>query len=690
MKPAERVMSAFRPGGEVKSKMQIHGVKVLLMTTICATTIPLQAQDNRLMPQPAKLSSRQGRLAIGDGFRIALTGYQEPRLQAAAARLVQRLAKQTGIPLIEETEQDPSKATLVIHCERAGEAVESIRENESYRLEASSEQARLTAPTPVGVLRGIETFLQLVDLDRQGFGVPAVEIDDHPRFAWRGLLIDVARHWLPAPVLKRNLDAMAAVKLNVLHWHLSDDQGFRIESKKFPKLHEMGSDGHYYTQTQVREIIGYARDLGIRVVPEFDMPGHTTSWFVGYPELASAPGPYPIGRAWGIFDPAMDPTREEVYTFLDAFVGEMAALFPDEYFHIGGDEVNGKQWDRNPRIQAFLREHRMKDDADLQAYFNRRILPIVQKHGKKMIGWDEILHPDLPKDIIVESWRGQRSLADAARQGYMGILSFGYYLDHMQAASFHYKVDPMEGETAGLTEEQKSRILGGEACMWAEYVSPENVDSRIWPRAAAIAERFWSPQQVKDVESMYRRLEVVSRNLEWLGLTHRSSYSVMLERLTDGISVATLKTLADVLEPVKFYARGDARQDTSQTPLNRLVDATRPESDATRKFAALVDHLDSNRDKIRKQLVIWRDNQAELIPLMWRSALLQEAVPLAEDVSALAVAGLEALDYLEAGKRAPEAWASEKVALLDRAAQPRAELLIMIVSPVRKLIKAAQ
>jgi hexosaminidase len=670
--------------------MQIHCVKALLIITICAAAIPLRAQANRLMPQPAKLSSGQGRLAISEGFRIALTGYQEPRLQAAAERLIQRLAKQTGIPLIEQTEQDPSKATLVIHCEHAGEAVQSIREDESYRLDVSAQQARLTAPTPVGVLRGIETFLQLVELDRQGFGVPAVEIDDHPRFAWRGLLIDVARHWLPEPVLKRNLDAMAAVKLNVLHWHLSDDQGFRVESKRFPKLHEMGSDGHYYTQAQVREIIGYARDLGIRVVPEFDMPGHTTSYLVGYPELASAPGPYAIERAWGIFDPAMDPTREEVYKFLDGFIGEMAALFPDAYFHIGGDEVNGKQWDGNPRIQAFLREHGMKDDADLQAYFNRRLLPIVQKHGKKMIGWDEIFHPDLPKDIVVQSWRGPRSLADAARQGYMGILSFGYYLDHMRPASFHYSIDPLEGETAGLTEEQKSRILGGEACMWAEYVSPENVDSRIWPRAAAIAERFWSPQQVKDVESMYERLEIVSRHLEWLGLAHRSSYHMMLERLTDGTSVGTLKTLADVLEPVKFYARGEAREYTSQTPLNRLVDATRPESDAARKFADLVNHLDANRDKIRQQLVIWRDNQVALIPLMRNSALVQEAVPLAEDVSALAAAGLEALDYLEAGKRAPEAWASEKAALLDRAAQPRAELLIMIVPPVRKLIEAAR
>jgi hexosaminidase len=662
----------------------------LMLMTVCAGVISGAAQENNLLPQPAQVSPREGRLAITDSFRISLSGYQEPRLRAAAQRLARRLAGQTGTPLPDRIEKAPAPAALVIHCDHAGETVQTVKEDESYRLEVRMEQARLTAPTPVGVLRGMETFLQLVDLDARGFGVAAVDINDRPRFRWRGLLLDASRHWMPVPVIKRNLDAMAAVKLNVLHWHLSDDQGFRIESRRFRELQRLGSDGNFYTQADVREVIAYARERGIRVVPEFDMPGHTTSWFISHPELASAPGPYVIARAWGVFDPAMDPTKAELYAFLDGFIGEMAALFPDEYFHIGGDEVNGKQWDRNPRIQAFMRRRGMKGNHDLQAYFNRRILAIVRQHGKKMIGWDEILHPELPKDIVVQSWRGQKSLAEAARQGYMGILSFGYYLDHILPASFHYKVDPMEGETAGLTEEQKSRILGGEACMWAEYVTPENVDSRIWPRAAAIAERFWSPQEVKDVESMYRRLARVSRQLEGLGLTQRSSYRPMLERLTNMNDAAPLKILADVLEPVKFYARGETRPYTSFTPLNRLVDATRPESGAAREFARLLDQASANYEEIRKQLTLWRDNQAELIPVMQRSALLQEAIPLAEDLAALATAGLEALDYVEAGKPAPQAWLDRQRALLDRAAKPRAELLIMIVPSIRKLVEAAQ
>lgn len=671
--------------------MYTSKAKVLLMMAILAPTTMLKADnhDLNLMPQPAEISVGQARLAIDGTFRVALAGYQGPRLQAAAARLVERLSRQTGMPLSDQLETDPAKATLVIQCDHAGETVQSVKEDESYSLEVTPQQARLTAQTPVGALRGIETFLQLVNLDTQGFAVPALRINDRPRFPWRGLMIDAGRHWMPMNVIKRNLDGMAAVKLNVFHWHLSENQGFRVESKVFPKLQEMGSDGHYYTQQQVKEIIAYARDRGIRVIPEFDMPGHSTAWFVGYPELASAPGPYTIERHWGVFDPAMDPTREEVYNFLDKLIGEMAALFPDEYFHIGGDEVNGKQWNSNPRIQAYMREHGMKSNDDLQTYFSTRVQALVKKHGKKTIGWDEVLHPGVPKDIVVQSWRGQESLAAAARQGYMGILSNGYYIDLMYPASQHYVVDPLEGATAGLTAEEKARILGGEATMWSEYVTTETVDSRIWPRTAAIAERFWSPESVKDFDSMYRRLAVESRRLEWLGLTHRSYYSLMLERLAGEQSAHTLEFLADIVEPVKGYSRDKSRNYTSFSAYNRLVDAVHPESDAARIFAGLVNDWANNKTQIKRQLTAWRDNNAELVPLMQPNALLQEDVPLAQDVSALAAAGLQAVDYLESGKPAPQPWVVEQTALLERAAQPRAELLIMIVPSIRKLVELA-
>lgn len=637
-----------------------------------------------VMPQPAKLTLGQGKLTIDQNFRVALAGRQEARIQAAASRLIARLSRQTGVPLAAEMEPDPARATLTIRWDRPGEAIPSLRDDESYRLEITPAQARLSAPTSTGVLRGMETFLQLVEADRQAFTAPALLIEDRPRFPWRGLLIDVARHWMPLEVLERNLDGMAALKLNVLHLHLTDDQGFRIESKAFPKLHQMGSDGRYFTHEQMRRLLNYAAERGIRVLPEFEMPGHITSWFVGHPELASAPGPYQIERTWGIFNPCLDPTREETYALLDGFLGEMAQLFPDEYLHIGGDEVNGKQWSANSRIQEFVREHNLTGNAGLQAYFNRRLQAILKKHGKKMVGWDEIFHPDLPKDIVVHSWRGQKSLAQAARQGYFGILSFGYYLDLIQPASSHYQADPIDKDAATLTAEQKSRILGGEACMWAEYVSPETVDSRIWPRAAAVAERLWSPPEVKDLASMYGRLEAVSRHLDWLGLTHRSGYRLMLERLAGASAIEPLEVLAGVLEPVKGYARGRARRYTQQTPLNRLVDAARPESDAAREFAGLAD-----RTRMRAWLTVWRDNHARLAPTLERSFLLREVAPLSEDLAALGAAGLEALDYLQSGKRPSDAWLKQQRALLERAQQPRAELLIMVVPPIRKLVEEA-
>src|SRR5882724_2481753 len=395
---------------------------VLILTYALSLSCPVHAQGTaaevvapdqlNLMPVPASVQTQTGRLPITGSFNVAVKNYAADRLRAGIARLLTRLGGRTVLTLPAALATDESTAMLVVQCERAGDLVPSLNENEGYSLEVTDKQARLVAPTVVGALRGLETFLQLLQGDRDGYYLPGIKIQDRPRFPWRGLLIDVGRHYEPLEVLKRNLDAMAAVKLNVFHWHLTEDQGFRVESKKFPKLHTLGSDGLFYTQDQVREIIAYARDRGIRVMPEFDIPGHSTSWLVGYPELGSAPGPFKIERGAGIFEPALDPTRDQTYKFLDTFLGEMAGLFPDEYMHIGGDENEGKQWDRNPQIQAFMKEKGIKDNHALQAYFNQRVLKILQKHHKKMIGWEEILHPDLPKDAVIHSWRGSASLAD--------------------------------------------------------------------------------------------------------------------------------------------------------------------------------------------------------------------------------------------------------------------------------------
>jgi hexosaminidase len=646
------------------------------------------AHAMNLMPLPAHSTPGQGSLAINQSFRMVIAGYTEPRLVSAVDRARRILSRQTGSPAIPASLQDENGAALVIQCEHASEPVQKLAEDESYQLIVDLSGARLSAPNPLGVLRGLETFLQLVEAGPAGFSAPAIAIQDQPRFPWRGLMMDVSRHWMPVEVIERNLEAMAAVKLNVLHWHLTDDQGFRIESKLFPKLQGMGSDGQFYTQDEVREIVAFARDRGIRVVPEFDIPGHSTSWLAGYPEFAAAAGPFRIERRFGVFDPTLDPSKEAVYEFLDKFIGEMAALFPDEFFHIGGDEVTGKEWRQNPSVQAFMREHGLQSNAELQAYFNKRVQAIVAGHGKRMEGWDEILNPALPKDILIQSWRGQKSLGEAARQGYQGILSTGYYIDLIEPAAKHYSVDPLGGEADSLSTEEKKRVLGGEACMWAEYVGPETVDSRIWPRTAAIAERFWSPAGTTGIESMYVRMEAVSRSLDWRGLTHRSNYEKMLERLAGGGAVEPLEILADVVEPVKGYRRGHgAARPTQQTPLNRLVDAARCESLRARQFAHLVDVADHKRT--REWLVRWRENDANLQPILVKSFLLAEATPLSQQLRLLAEAGLAALDLMESGKRPAPGWLKRERAVLEEAKKARADVLLMIVPAVEKLVARA-
>jgi hexosaminidase len=648
---------------------------------------------------PASVQAGTGQLAITQSFSVAVSGVRDASLDDEVQRFQTQLSRQTGMTLYRQPGAAP---TVKIHADHHREAVQKLGEDESYELAVTSSGANLTAPNPLGIMRGLQTFLQLVQITPSGFAVPTVTIKDQPRFPWRGLMIDVSRHFVPLEVLKRNLDAMAAVKMNVFHWHLSDDQGFRIESKKFPKLQEMCSDGLYYTQEEARELIAYAHDRGIRVIPEFDMPGHTTAWFVAYPELASGPGPYEIGRTIGVYDAAIDPTRESTYKFLEQFIAEMAKLFPDEYFHIGGDEVNGKQWSANPKIQEFMRTHGMKTNQDLQAYFNQHLQKIVAKNHKIMVGWDEILHPDLPKTIVVQSWRGQQSLAAAAKQGYSGLLSFGYYLDLMWPAARHYAVDPMVLPNAdpalSLTPQDARRILGGEACMWAEWITPENVDSHIWPRNAAIAERLWSPQDVTDVASMYTRLNAVSLDLEWLGLTHRSARMHMLHRMAGDADVTSLRVLADVVEPVKDYNRENLTKSPIdlRAPLTNLVDAVYPESDTARQFATLVQTFvqsgakDQNAEaQIRNWLTLWRDNDGKLQPLLTQSSLLQEDAPLSQELSALGAAGLQALDYLDKGQPALDEWRTEQSTFSNQARKPQANLLLMVAAPIQQLVDAS-
>ncbi|MBN1999073.1 family 20 glycosylhydrolase [candidate division KSB1 bacterium] len=647
-----------------------------------------------LMPVPQQFELDENQYRLSDTFAITVKGDCHPRLFRAATRTLRRLAGRTGLFFPQDfitAETAPDQAAMTIRVNRPGQVV--LYENESYRLVVNAEQIVLEAETDIGALRGLETFLQLLEADKNGYYIRGAEIKDSPRFPWRGLLIDACRHFMPVDVIKRNLDGMAAVKLNVLHWHLTEDQGFRVESKTWPKLHELGSDGFYYTQAQIKDVVQYAADRGIRVVPEFDMPGHATSWLTAYPELASAPGPYTVERKWGIMDPTMDPTREFTYEFLDAFLKEMSGLFPDEYIHIGGDENNGKQWDANEDIQQFKKSNNISDNHALQSYFNNRILKILTRYGKKMVGWDEILHPDMPTTIVIQSWRGRKSLIESARKGYQVMLSNGYYIDLIQPTDFHYLNDPIPEDTPLSPDEQKF-ILGGEATMWAEFVIPETVDSRIWPRTAAIAERFWSPGSVKDVDDMYRRLDEVSFRLEELGLLHIKNKQMMLRRLTNNTDVTALEILVDVIEPVKIYTRGAQRAYTQQSPLTRVVDVAVADAEKAREFRGLVDAYfsepaQSKLDKMKETLDVWNANHDKLLTTIGISPVLKEIESLSADLSACAQIGLEAIALVENGTRADEDWIKEKLETLEKAKAPRGQTELMIVSAVEKLVKRA-
>ncbi len=653
---------------------------------------------NTLMPQASQMATQEGRLAITAPFVTVTDHFRDARLDAAIARSLGRIKNRTGLSIPTSVEAGAMSAALIItvdgpSVDGVGGSVQSIDEDESYSLETTSSGAHLRAATVVGAMHGLATLEQLIQSDATGYFIPAVAIHDTPRFRWRGLMIDCGRHFIPVEVLKRTLDGMASVKLNVFHWHLSEDQGFRMESKLFPKLTEFGSDGLFYTQEQAREIVAYARDRGIRVVPEFDMPGHTSAWFVGYPDLASAPGPFQIERKFGVFDPVMDPTRESTYKFLDAFIGEMAGIFPDHFFHIGGDENNGVEWKGNPRIQNFMREHNLKDTASLQNYFNQRLLKLLEKHGKHMIGWDEILTPDLPKDVMVQSWRGFDSLAAGARNGYTGILSAGYYLNLMSPAEAHYAVDPLP-ENTDLSPEQQARILGGEACMWEEQTSALDIDSRIWPRAAAIAERLWSPRAVSDVDDMYRRLEVESLRLESFGLTHIAQEAVSLRQLSGTREIEPLRILASVLEPVPFNARAHQQHANQLTPLDLLVDALPPDPPSRHNFEVLVRAYLQNPSGREQQAELaaefnsWITAEPGILRLMAGSPLLAQAEPRAQQLSELGTVGLDAVSILSSGLPAAAGWKGARLAILDEAEKPQALVRFTVLKPLRDLVNA--
>jgi hexosaminidase len=663
---------------------------LFLAGTICGRAAV--SDKPAILPAPASMQQGQGYFQLTPNLRVTYARFHDARLEAATDRMLRRAQYISGLP---QTQASKGDGTIVVDVAGAGAAVQSVDEDESYSLVVSSAQVKLGAATVVGALHGMETLLQLIDCGQGACRLPAVTIEDSPRFRWRGLMIDVGRHFEPVSVIEHTLDGMAVVKLNVFHWHLSDDQAFRAQSKKYPKLTGIGSGGQFYTQEEMRHVVAYARARGIRVVPEFDMPGHAVSWLLAYPEFGSSAAPTELPARFGIHDESLDPTQEKTYKFVDAIVGEMGEIFPDAYFHIGGDENTGKSWRENPKIAAFMKAKGIKDTDALQAYFNQRLLVILKKHGKHMIGWDEVLTPGLPKDVIVQSWRGGDSLAKGARQGYTGILSAPYYLDAMKTSEEHYLADPLPAD-ASLTDQEKALILGGEVCMWGEQLNSLTIDSRIWPRTAAMAERFWSPADRRDVADMYRRLQTVSLQLELVGLTHISGPQRALRSLAYSRETKALDTFASVLEPVSFHDRFHEQHTDATTPLDGLVDAVVPDPPSRFEIRSQVDDVVSGgaaAEDSRLALVArfrsWQEAVPALTQLVGQSPRMPGAAVRVTQLEQLAKVGSEALGYLKSDSRPPKGWSEQQLQVIADAEKPAGLVRFTFLPSLRRLVEAA-
>lgn len=602
----------------------------IIFLAVFALTYTLHAQSElmekyNLMPWPKKIETTTTNFLINSNVTISINGADEGRVCNVATNFLRRLTNRTGVFIDNGFPLYNKPASIEVAFKTVASL--NINTDESYNLIVNSNNIQITSNTDVGAIRGLETLLQLTNYNENGYYFEGVTISDSPRFVWRGLMIDAARHFQPIDVIKRNLDAMASVKLNVFHWHLTDDQGFRVESKTYPKLQELASDKQYYTQEQIKDVVAYATNLGIRVVPEFDVPGHASAILTAYPELGSKEDyNYAIERYAGVFDPTLNPTKDITYTFLENLFTEITPLFPDEYFHIGGDENEGKHWDENKEIQAFKVKHKLKTNHDLQTYFNIKLEKILNKLGKKLMGWDEIMTKDMPTSAVIHSWRGENegmekggSLIKAAKTGYQTVLSNGYYIDRMLSVEHHYSIDPIGN--VKLTKEERKRILGGEATMWSELVTPLTIDSRIWPRTAAIAERFWSPKTINNIDNMLHRLKDVNNKLEELGITHIKNRAVILRNISNHSDNEALKTLSKLCEPLKVYTRNKGGTEyKSFSPFTLFADACVADAEEATAFNKLIARengiTENNLAEIKNYLKKWATNYEGLTPII--------------------------------------------------------------------------
>ena len=689
-----------------------------------------------LMPQPRCIDYGDSWLYLKGGFQVEWWGHRNSVLDGAVLRFQNYVARRTGVDVRHAT-----AARLRIDCQGEDKGYLTINARENYSLAVKDEAVVLTADGPAGVLRGLATLRQSITNVPVGFAIPTMLIDDAPRFMWRGVMIDVARHFYSVPALKRQIDAMELVKLNVLHLHLSDNEAFRVESRLYPKLHE-GSSPEYYSQVEIRELVSYAADRGVRIIPEFDVPGHSLGMLKAYPQYAS--GEVEGRDYFSAMGSALNPAYPETFTFLDHLFGEMAELFPDKYFHVGGDEISGADWKTNLQVQDFMKANDLKTLGELESYFFDRVRKDVVAHGKIVIGWEEVAGSVIPDDVLVQAWRSSNAIARITNQGNPVIATCGYYLDKLWPAEDHYRVDPHDPTTCGLTleqfaegkskglpeailaedqvidpslklsPEQQGLVMGGEAALWGEIVTEEMFDSRLWPCATVIAERLWSPASVRDTAEMYRRLIIVHDGLRVGGLEDGANRRRMATRLAPGES-EPVALLLDLVAPVRNHAHNHMGMGLlkGKKPLpqefNELADAASPDSLVARRFALDTERFvrgeHSGVAALKATLTSWRNNHILFTKVAKRRPQLEAALPISADIGALAGIGLDAIAAVESKHPPSTDWRDHARELLDRQAaaekasesivqiltmeQPAADLLISITPGVRKLVEAA-
>ncbi|MBM4204991.1 MAG: hypothetical protein FJ194_12700 [Gammaproteobacteria bacterium] len=541
-----------------------------------------------VLPTPRQISIRTGSVILPD--RVRLEGPGSERVNRAVRRVL-------GISCYE------SDSAFTIRWSSAADYPTGA---EGYRLQMTENSIELDAESIWGALHGITSLSQLVD----GRSIPCVEIVDAPRYAWRGLMLDPARRFLPVDVLETVIDGLAALKLNVLHLHLSDDQGFRFESKAHPKL----ASHDRYTQVQLKTLVEFAADRGVRIVPEFDVPGHVTSWLMAYPEWGNKTAK--MTTRFGVHPGCLNPADERVYTALEALFDEVIEVFPDPCIHIGGDEVHSSWWKEDLAIQSFMEANGLADSAALQAYFTGRIVAMLKVRGRKVVGWDEVLHPLLPEGVVVQSWRGATARDRALRVGHDCIVSSGFYLDLFYPGAVHRAFRPDAPQAELLAQEDRlltddrfqhvaegmkwthawrsvpsiingektGSVLGGEACLWGELVNANTLHARLWSRLPDIAECFWAYKPEEGDEVLRLRWPPIVK--EQLNINRQKLVALAVDdQVLEGL---------ELCEPVKWYARllgevalnariqghemPQARPYGTDAPLDRAVDFLLPES----------------------------------------------------------------------------------------------------------------